>query len=85
MDFRDRIDHWKWLGMSPDTCMSHDIIFDHMTNIGNKRDSNIELLVLCNHWFTNLNRALVSHMILCILILILHQSHSHTTCTCTSV
>ena len=27
---------------------------------GNKRDSDIELLVLCNHWKSNLHRSLVS-------------------------
>lgn len=27
---------------------------------GNHRDSDVELLILCNHWYSNLNRALVS-------------------------
>ena len=38
IEFRDRIDHWKWIGQD--------------------RDSEVELLVLCNHWLETLDRAL---------------------------
>ncbi|XP_003386786.1 PREDICTED: nuclear factor related to kappa-B-binding protein-like [Amphimedon queenslandica] len=39
IEFRDRIDHWRW--------------------IGNHRDSEPELLILYNHWYSNIDRALV--------------------------
>jgi nuclear factor related to kappa-B-binding protein len=38
LEFRDRIDHWKWMG--------------------HERDSDLELLVLCNHWLDSLDRSL---------------------------
>ena len=34
---------------------------------GNHRDSDVELLILCNHWYSNLNRALVSVLLVLLL------------------
>ena len=35
---------------------------------GNHRDSDVELLILCNHWYSNLNRALVSVLLVLLFI-----------------
>ena len=42
VEFKDRIDHWKW--------------------IGHGRDSELELMILCNHWFKLLDKTLVSNV-----------------------
>ena len=48
---------------SPCTCYINIII----TLPGNHRDSDVELLILCNHWYSNLNRALVSVLLVLLL------------------
>ena len=76
LEFRDRIDHWKWIGQCLAThcggletqalCIS---VMAAVLNIsglviyipsaGHGRDSDVELLVLCNQWLDNLHRELV--------------------------
>ena len=58
IEFRDRIDHWKWIGQF--YCVLWILVCHHLTwCAGQDRDSEVELLVLCNHWLETLDRALV--------------------------
>ena len=58
IEFRDRIDHWKWIGQF--YCVFWILVCHHLTwCAGQDRDSEVELLVLCNHWLETLDRALV--------------------------
>ena len=53
----------RYVCISACTCYINIII----TLPGNHRDSDVELLILCNHWYSNLNRALVSVLLVLLL------------------
>lgn len=64
VEFRDRIDHWKWMGGPPLPILlspSHwPLLPPPPSATGHDRDSEVELLVLCNHWLDTLDRSLVT-------------------------